>query len=213
MPQKKAKDPKTGLTVSEEAFCQAMLRNNRHLSAAYRASFDCTGVKATSINSRAYALSVKPQIQMRIDELVRETTKTAEREYGVTAERVLAEIAHVALSDVGSLFTADGRLRDINDLTAAERACIASIEVVDEHDGKDAEGQATFVKVRKIRLWNKNDSLEKLARHLGLYREDNLQKQGLFDGLEKDDLTELRAFLTALRARKAEGEGGKRLLQ
>ncbi len=49
-------------------------------------------------------------------------------------------------------------------------AAIAGIEVVTRPTGeKDADGRAVVENVHKIKLWDKNSALEKLAKHLGMF--------------------------------------------
>lgn len=87
---------------------------------------------------------------------------------GITAERVLQEMGRLAFSDVSRLFTADGALKPLSQLTPEDSACIAGLEVII----KNAEaGDGHTDKVHKIKVWDKSKNLEMLAKHLGLFVE------------------------------------------
>lgn len=202
---KYAKDAETGLTAAQEAFALAIVAG-KNQSDAYRQAYPASKRwKPKVVHEKASTLAANGKVQERIQALSARIVAKVSAKTECSVERVLEEIARIALSDVGSLFTEDGALRDLHSLNPAERAAIASIEVEDEPRGRDANGDAIYVTVRKIKLWNKNDALEKIAKHLGLYREDNLQKQGIFDGLPTDDILAIQAFLFDLRNRRQVG--------
>jgi len=72
------------------------------------------------------------------------------------ADRVLAELVAIGFSDLSSAFDDDGQLLRIKDMPPVLRAAIASV------DG---------ARVTKIKLWDKCQALDKLAKHLGLLKE------------------------------------------
>jgi phage terminase small subunit len=80
------------------------------------------------------------------------------------ADRVLAELVAIGFSDLSSAFDDDGQLLRIKDMPPVLRAAIASVEVSDEGLGDGA-------RVTKIKLWDKCQALDKLAKHLGLLKE------------------------------------------
>jgi hypothetical protein len=82
---------------------------------------------------------------------------------GLSAERTLREIARVAYADPRRLFRADGTLVPIVELDEDAAGMIAAIEV-------DEDGRTT-----KVRMWDKNQALEKALKYLGLYERDNAQ--------------------------------------
>ncbi|MCP4700459.1 MAG: terminase small subunit [Gammaproteobacteria bacterium] len=90
-------------------------------------------------------------------------TKLLADKLDLTAERVLTEIARLALSDPRKAFNADGTCKAITSLDDDMAAAIAGIEVV-ETGGED---QAVAV-VKKIRLWDKKGALDLAVKHLGL---------------------------------------------
>jgi phage terminase small subunit len=76
---------------------------------------------------------------------------------------MLREIARVAYADPRRLFRADGTLVPIVELDEDAAGMIAAIEV-------DEDGRTT-----RVRMWDKNQALEKALKYLGLYERDNAQ--------------------------------------
>jgi hypothetical protein len=73
----------------------------------------------------------------------------------------LQEIARVACSDPRRLFRADGTLVPIVELDEDAAGMIVAIEV-------DEDGRTT-----RVRMWDKNQALEKALKYLGLYECEN----------------------------------------
>lgn len=86
----------------------------------------------------------------------------------LSAARVLEEIRRLALSDVRSLFDADGNIRPLHELTAEQAACIAGVEVIIKN-AKAGDGVTDTI--HKIKVWDKPKSLEMLAKHFALLTE------------------------------------------
>jgi hypothetical protein len=79
----------------------------------------------------------------------------------LSVERTLREVARVAYADPRRLFRADGTLVPIVELDEDAAGMIAAIEV-------DEEGRTT-----RVRMWDKNQALEKALKYLGLYEREN----------------------------------------
>ncbi len=93
---------------------------------------------------------------------------------GVDADRVLAQVACIALADPRRLVDEKGRFLPLHELPDDIAMAVSSVEVT-----KDGS--------LKYRLWDKNSALEKAMKHLGLYERDNKQKT--------DPFTEMMEFL------------------
>lgn len=93
---------------------------------------------------------------------------------GITAEKVLREVARIAFSDIRDYYKEDNNLIPITDLDDDAAAALSSVKSLEE----TIPGTSIVVGINKeIRLYNKLDGLEKLARHLGLYEKDNDQSK------------------------------------
>jgi phage terminase small subunit len=82
-----------------------------------------------------------------------------------TAERVLLELQRIATVDLADLFTPEENLKPFSIWTPAQRAAMASFEVVRKNTA-GGDGQVDIV--HKVKFWNKNQALELLMKHHGL---------------------------------------------
>jgi len=81
----------------------------------------------------------------------------------ISVERVLKEAARIAFFDPRKLLDEHGNMRQLSMLDADTAAGVAAFDFVSSESGKQ---------ITKIRLADKNSSLEKLMRYLGLFEKD-----------------------------------------
>lgn len=144
------------MTDKQAAFVREYLVDGNATQAAIRA-----GYSPRTANRIASENLSKPDIATAIVEAQGER---AERTL-ITADRVLLELARLGMSDPRKLFD-ERRLKCPQEWDDDTAAAIASIEVVTRSAGDDE-----IEYVHKVRLWDKNSALEKIAKHLGLYQE------------------------------------------
>lgn len=127
---------------------------------------------------------------------------------GITAERVLAELAKLAFYDPRKFYDDAGNIRPIHTLDDETAAAVSSFEVV-ETEGKP--------KVKKIKGAEKRAALELLGRHLAMFNdklklEGKLAMSGTEEALSDAELQEhikrlqARATLSTNRAEQKTGE-------
>jgi len=83
------------LTPKQEKFCHAYLATGS-ASEAYRQSYKTDKMNPASVNREAKALTDDPKITTRIETLQARTLK----KYDVTADRIIAEYARIAFSNL-----------------------------------------------------------------------------------------------------------------
>ena len=102
---------------------------------------------------------------------------------GITAERVLNELAKIAFADIRKVFTPSGNLLPPADMDDDTAAIIASIDVVtrsrqggasegleDQPNGGALKRRASQVEhIHKIKLADKLGALTQIGRHLGMF--------------------------------------------
>lgn len=96
--------------------------------------------------------------------------KIADR-LGVTAERVISELARLAFSDMAKFadWGPDGvRLKDSLQLSADDARCVAELGETTSKDGGS----------RRFKLHDKKGALDSLAKHLGLFAPEKLEHSG-----------------------------------
>lgn len=92
----------------------------------------------------------------------------------VSVARVLKEMARIGFADVRKLFNEDGSLKAFKDMDDDTAAALAAVDVVEMAGGMkvDTEGASHVpMYTKKVKLWDKNSALEKIAKHLGLFVE------------------------------------------
>jgi phage terminase small subunit len=152
-----------GLSAREERFCVEYIKNDYNGTEAWIASGDGRTSRSTA-GVTACELLARPKIRGRI----RELHKAALAKQQLTVNRVLQEISRIAFSDLRKFYDEKGNLRQLSDLDSNEAAAIASLEEYEEHISHGTECTAVG-RTKKIKLWNKNQALEKLGEHLGLF--------------------------------------------
>lgn len=130
----------------------------------------------------------KPEIA---DAIQRAMDIRAERT-GITADRVLVELARMGFSDIRKIFTDRGQLRDIASLPDDVAAGVQQVEVVVRPSGEtDENGNKLVEHVHKIKMADKKASLELLGKHLKLFA-DRVEHSGPDGGaIPVSDLTDL----------------------
>jgi phage terminase small subunit len=164
------------------------LRNARHekfaaeivagksAAAAYRAA----GLKAD--RRSAWRVRHRSDVVRRIDELQaqiaqRERTGLlrAQQRYNVSADRVVAELARIAFSNLQDYLRTDSNGKtyfDFAGITRDQGAAIAEL-IIDEYKGGQGDS-ARDVKRIRLKLADKRAALVDLGRHLGLFVDPNL---------------------------------------
>lgn len=147
------------------AFILAYLKNGRNAGRAARE----IGYNDKRAQFAAHRMMKRPEVLKAIKAHDEEQAAVV----GLTVNRTLREVARIAYADPIKLFHEDGSLRHVRDMDPEMRGAIQSIEV-ERRNGRT---------IGKIKLYNKNDALEKAMRHMGLYNKDNEQRHDVFQTL------------------------------
>lgn len=129
---------------------------------AYMRAF--SGMGATTNEASASVSACRLMRKPEVQEAIRAAMQARVSRVNVDADRVLLEVARLALSDLRRAFDEDGRLLDPKDWPDELAAAVASVESVEE-GGKDGKPLAV---VRKLRAWDKPAALTLAMRHLGM---------------------------------------------
>lgn len=118
-----------------------------------------------------------PYVQEQLAKKAKEIAMKAD----ITQEKVLREIARIAFLDVRNLFNDDGSPKALSELDDDSAAAIAGIKKMKMSDDWETV---------EYKFSSKDAALEKLMRHLGLYQQDNEQKntslaEALTAGIER----------------------------
>lgn len=140
------------LTDKNKKFIEFYLQSNNASQAFADAGYKCAPeTRAVA----AYNLLQKPQIK----EEIKRRTERALRQFDITTDNVLQELAYIAFFDPRKLYNADGTMRDITALDEATAKCISQIK-----ETYKAKGD----RVLEVKPWDKISALEHLGKYLGV---------------------------------------------
>lgn len=152
------------LTAKQRLFCLEYLVDLNATQAAMRA-----GYSAETAGSIGHENLTKPEVRAFLDAALAKREKALE----ISSAKVLAELARVALADVGEAFDDEGNLLPIKQMPLDVRRAIAGMDVEELWEGR-GEARERIGNLRKVKFWNKVQSLEALGKHLQLFGEMQL---------------------------------------
>lgn len=170
------------LTPKQELFISEYLIDLNATQAAIRAGYKEENARQIGAENLS-----KPYIKNEIDKRLKELTEKC----GVTAEKVIEELAHIAFDDIGNYLSYNqDAIGNINvkfkDSTKIDTRSISEISV-----GKDGQF--------KFKLYCKDNALIQLGKNLGLFAEkinadvnnNNTNKNYDFSHLTTEQIREL----------------------
>ena len=152
----------TTLSIKREAFCQEYIVDRNAHKAAIRAGYSDNSARVTS--SRIMA---DENVQKRLRELEAEIIERNK----ITIDELVETLSYQVRFDIAELYDENGKLKNIHDIPKEIRNSITELTVDEIIVGKEVIGQAV-----KVKISNRNDSIDKLMKHLGGYEKDNGQK-------------------------------------
>lgn len=147
------------LSARQIKFCKEYIVDANGTQAAIRA-----GYSKKTANEQAARLLANVSIKNHIKEL----QEKADNKLNITRERILAELAKIAFSDIRKIFNKNGTLKAIQEIDTDTAVVIASIEV-SEFKG---------VKTKSIRLSDKIKAIDSICKILGYNAAEKIQHEG-----------------------------------
>ena len=151
----------------EERFCILYTTPNSPTYKNGQKAAEKAGWAKKSARSTASTLLTKPNISKRINGILDKQTKKLE----LSADKVLKEISTLAFSNIQDLFDDNDCLKPISELTRDQAAIISSLEIDEITVGK-GEDRKPIGAAKKMKLWSKIKSLEMLASHFALLKNE-----------------------------------------
>lgn len=139
-----------GNRVSRELFISHYLKNGGNATEAW---IEAGGKAGSGARQNAHRVLQEPEVKKILGEKLKKTLEQAD----ITAERVMLELGRRAFADIRDIFTPEGKLRPVSELSADAAATIDGLDIE-----VDKDGNVTTVKVRRM---GKDASLGILARH------------------------------------------------
>lgn len=164
-----------GLTAKQQRFVDEYLIDLNATQAAIRAGY--SEKTAGSVGNENLK---KPDIAAAISKAQEKASERTE----TTVDRVLKELSRIGFSDLRKAFTANGELLHPQEWDDDTAAAIASVEVVTRQTGEVAENGAKEVEhIHKVKFWDKNSALDKIAKHLGMFIDRTETRISAGDGI------------------------------
>lgn len=148
------------LSPQQEKFCQNYILNGFNATKAYLDAYSCKSEKTASASGTRLLGNVK--IKQRLTELQKETHK----DFTITREQILQELAKMAFGNIGHLIDIKGgRITLRDDLTSDQKQlALASISSV---GASYSDGEKGMSKSFTIQNKDKLKALELIARMTG----------------------------------------------
>lgn len=192
-------DKTSTLSVNEDTFAR-LLATGMTQAESYRVAFPKSRKwQDSALHPAASNLAATSKVRARVAEI----TAPILKKFEITLNRAIEETMRIAYVDPSDLFDDLGALKPISQIDKATRAAIANLEVTElfemQGEGKDkVRVQVGYLK--KIKLNDKNQALDKLMKHLGGYLADNEQKISALNEL-MNEIEQIGRGLPAARKR------------
>lgn len=150
------------LTDREKAIIAAYMRTG----SSSQAYFEATGYTGKAQTAGQMARKVIKSQKAKV--VIEAWRKHGADRYGVTESKILRTYAHLAFADIRDFFDENNKLKEIKDLPRECADMIAGFDVEELFDGQGKE-RVQVGWTKKIRLINRKDALDSLARTQGLF--------------------------------------------
>lgn len=164
------------MTEKQKAFCREYLKDKNATQAAKRAGYS---------EKAAHAVACRMLKDVNVAAEVERGLERQQVRAELTADMVLQELKKIAFVNIQDVVDEKNVPREVAKLPREVAAAIGSVK----HESATV-GKRTIV-TQEVKLLDKLSALDKLARHLGLYEQDNRQKAtihvGFADENEEDD--------------------------
>lgn len=170
------------LTAKQQRFCMAYVETC-NAAEAYRRAYDCVSMSPGAVQTEALRLREHPAVRAGILKLQAQHR----RRHEVTVDKTLTELSRIAFSDIRNVLDwgpavavldidgIDGKAEDEDGIPAYKimhgLALKAAAELSPEAAAAIAEISQAKDGTLKIKLHDKLSALDKIGRHLGMFKE------------------------------------------
>lgn len=172
------------LTPKQERFCREYLET-LNACEAYRRVYNCENMKPASIDRKACELVQSPSVAARLAYLKEHAAEAA----NISLQRIIKEHARIAFSDATRVRSGWYTLKEFNDLTEDERACIKSVETK-QRKVLNEDGQTVVEEWVKVQVYDKQKALDALCTILGYNSPQKLEGDFRLSGVKVEVIDE-----------------------
>ena len=182
-------DKNTGLTEKQERFCRVFLELGNACE-AYRRTYNVANMKPGTIETKTKELTDNPKVSARLDYLREHAAEAA----NISLHRIIAEHAKIAFSDATRVRSGWMTLKEFEQLTPEERACIKSVETK-TRKVMTQDGQEVMDEQVKVTVYDKQKALDALCQILGYNSPQKLEGDFRLTGLKVEVIDQDTAAL------------------
>lgn len=150
---------KNALNDTDKIFCERYLVNGHNAAEAYRVAHPKCGMKASAAIGQK--LVKKPAVAAYIEKRIASLLK----KYDVSADWIIQETRKIAGAKITDVVDQNFKLKNQGQISEEGIAAIQEVEY------ENSKGEN---KVKRVRMYNKIDALDKLAKMVGVYKEEPL---------------------------------------
>lgn len=155
------------MTEAQKRFCDEYLID-LNATRAYKVAYKrCKKDETANVNGSKLLRNTK------VKEYILQKQAEIQKRTEITQDRVLKELAKIAFGDIRKLYTDNGVLRNIVDLEDDIAGAISGVETFEEYEGRGAEREY-IGDTKKVKMLDKTKALELLGKHLGMFKETNI---------------------------------------
>ena len=155
------------MTEAQKRFCDEYLID-LNATRAYKVAYKrCKKDETANVNGSKLLRNTK------VKEYILQKQAEIQKRTEITQDRVLKELAKIAFGDIRKLYTDNGALRNIVDLEDDIAGAISGVETFEEYEGRGAEREY-IGDTKKVKMLDKTKALELLGKHLGMFKETNI---------------------------------------
>jgi phage terminase small subunit len=150
------------LNDKQKRFCEEYVVDLNAKQAAIRSGYSTN----TAENQASRLLT-----NVKVQEFVKELQQALSEKTGITAERILQELADIGFHNIKDFINGGNSVLELKRLDKRKTSAISSVKTTVRGS---QEGTET---VTEIRMHNKITALELMGKHIGLFEKDNSQKK------------------------------------
>jgi phage terminase small subunit len=165
-------DNTTELNERQKIFCSEYIYD-WNASRAYSIAFPLPVKTNDTIRANASQLLTNPNIQA----FIKEIQSDLEKQSGISRLMVLNEHKKLAFSSIAHLHNKWIELKEFETLTDSQKDCISEIDtkVLKKNIGTNQEPEIVDVEYIKIKLYDKQKSLDAISKMLGFNEADKVE--------------------------------------
>lgn len=155
------------MTDKQKMFCDEYLID-MNATRAYKVAYPNCKKDETAKSAGSRLLT-----NVNVKSYITKKLKEREQRTEITQDMVIKELAKIAFLDIRKLYTENGQLKNIADIDTDTAGAISQLETLEKYEGYGNDREK-IGDTQKVKLLDKTKALELLGKHLGMFKETNV---------------------------------------